>query len=426
MKIVPYPHGNTIMYLKVVDVTDSDGNLKAKIQDKDGTMQIFVKTLNFGTITLDGLKGSDTIELTLKRVRRKIDNMCTGYDVECMIGYECLATFKGKQLEDERTLKHYNIQNESTIEMTFVLKGGGKNSHHIVKQTMMKIGRESAKKQHTEMTLETMKSLSSLSSTSTASTVALNRRLQNFWKTADDDPRKALQDEVGKMTPTDIADLINTINSKKTTNTAHYLEIISPELFGLEGRQVREIKEASSSALDASTACVQYAFNKGNLNMKDFKMLLNFSMNASSSSSAFRELIIIPSHKTRTINDSARPTPDFSGPTPENSEPIPEISEPTPDFSGPTPKISGPTPDFSGLGFCRKTRMFRPLFKSLQGILNLLQRILNLLQRILNLLQRILNLLQRFLDLLQRFLDLHKRFLDLLPGRGPEHREWGC
>ena len=153
------------------------------------------------------------------------------------------------------------------------------------------------------MVLETMKSLSSLGSTSTASIVALSRRLQNFWKTADDDPRKALQDEVGKMTPTDIADLINTINRKRMTNTAHYLEIISPELFGLEGRQVREIKEASSSALEASTACVQYAFSKGNLNMKDFKMLLNFSMDSSSSSSAFRELEIRPSHKTRAIND---------------------------------------------------------------------------------------------------------------------------
>ena len=154
-------------------------------------------------------------------------------------------------------------------------------------------------KQHTEVALETMKSLSSLGSTSTASIVALSRRLQAFWEKADDNPRKALQDEVGKMTPTKMADLIDTISSKKITNTAHYLEIISPELFGKEGRHVREIKEASSSALEASTACVQYAFSKGNLTMKDFKLLLNFSMNSSSSSSAFRELAIRPSHKTK-------------------------------------------------------------------------------------------------------------------------------
>ena len=175
-----------------------------------------------------------------------------------------------------------------------------------MKQTMVKIGRESVKKQHTEVALETMKSLSSLGSTSTASIVALSRRLQTFWKTADDDPRKALQDEVGKMTSDDIDVFIQKINRIKKATTNNYLELISPDLFGSEGRQVREIKEASSSALEASTACVQYAFSKGNLNMKGFKLLLNFSMICSSSSSASRELEIRPSHKTRTNNDPQR------------------------------------------------------------------------------------------------------------------------
>ena len=101
-------------------------NVKGKGKGKG--MQIFVKTFDFGTITLDGLKGSDTIDLTLKKLRRKIDNMCTGYDVERMIGYECLATFKGKQLEDDRTLKYYNIQSESTLTMTWGLVGGGKRA----------------------------------------------------------------------------------------------------------------------------------------------------------------------------------------------------------------------------------------------------------------------------------------------------------
>ena len=153
----------------------------------------------------------------------------------------------------------------------------------------MKISRESVKKQHTEVALETMKSLSSLGSTSTTSIVALSRRLQNFAKQVDDNPRKALQDEVGKMTPDDIDDLIQKINRIKKATTNNYLEIISPDHFGNEGRQVREIQEASSSSLEAATACVQYDFSKGNSNMKDFNMLPSFSKNVPSPSSAFRE-----------------------------------------------------------------------------------------------------------------------------------------
>ena len=197
--------------------------------------------------------------------------------------------FEGHMMVEGRTLSDYSIQKDSAISLTVRMKGGGKNSNHIVKQTMMKIGRGSVKKQHTEVVLETMKSLSSLGSTSTASIAALNRRLQNFWKTADDDPRKALQDEVGKMTSHDTDVLIQKINRIKKATMNNYLEPISPDPFGNEGRQVREIQEASSSALEAATSCVQYSFSKGSLNMKDFNMLLTFSKNVSSSSSAFRE-----------------------------------------------------------------------------------------------------------------------------------------
>ena len=322
--------------------------------DNSGDYKIFVKHPDGKTITLE-VEADTTINNT-KVITKNMEGIPTKQQ---------RLIFMDLQLEDGCTISDYDIQKESTLHLTMTLRGGGKNSINLVKQTMMKIGRESVKKQHTEVALETMKSLSSLGSTSTASIVALSRRLQNFWEKADDDPRKALQDEVGKMTPADIANLTNTINSKKMTNTAHYLESISPELFGNEGRQVREIKKASSFALEASTACVRYAFSKGNLTMKDFRLLLKLHDEFVFFVFGFQGIRnqTPPQNKDQTMTP-ARATPEISGPTPEMSGSTSDFSGPIPDFSGfglcckstsvltafdMTPEISGPIPDFLGL-----------------------------------------------------------------------------
>ena len=90
-------------------------------------MQIFVKTLSFGTITLKDVEANMTIANMKKMVRSKIDNEFTGYDIELALAAERVApfVFEGHDLEDGCCLSDYNIQNEATIRATFGLLGGG-------------------------------------------------------------------------------------------------------------------------------------------------------------------------------------------------------------------------------------------------------------------------------------------------------------
>jgi len=102
------------------------GLIEAKTQNEepgDGEqegMQIFVKTLTGKTITIV-LKASDTIANVKVQVHARVQKELEGHDSP---SDQFRLIFKGKQLEDGRTVGYYNIKKEDTLHLALRLRGG--------------------------------------------------------------------------------------------------------------------------------------------------------------------------------------------------------------------------------------------------------------------------------------------------------------
>ena len=76
-------------------------------------MQIFIKTLTGRTVSIV-VEEDDTILNVKVKLKEKAD---VPVDEQRLI-------FGGHQLEDKQTIKHYNIQRDSTIHLVLRLPGG--------------------------------------------------------------------------------------------------------------------------------------------------------------------------------------------------------------------------------------------------------------------------------------------------------------
>ena len=94
----------------LVEATSSCSTIE---KPKDGSFQIFVKTLTGTTKTIT-VNSSQTIE-ELKRIVANVTGNLPDHQ---------RLVFAGRQLEDDRTLMDYHIESESTIHMVLRLRGG--------------------------------------------------------------------------------------------------------------------------------------------------------------------------------------------------------------------------------------------------------------------------------------------------------------
>ena len=80
----------------------------------DHDLQLFIKTLNGDTITIQA-NLTDKILTIKEKIQKKQDNLLPSHQ---------RLLYGGKQLEDDKTLMDYNILSEATLHLVVRLKGG--------------------------------------------------------------------------------------------------------------------------------------------------------------------------------------------------------------------------------------------------------------------------------------------------------------
>jgi ubiquitin C len=86
-------------------------NIKFESKQISESKQIFVKTINGKTITVDEYKNIDDIKQVIQ-------------DKEGIPKSQQILVFSGKQLTEQHTPSYYHIQKESTLYLTTRLNGG--------------------------------------------------------------------------------------------------------------------------------------------------------------------------------------------------------------------------------------------------------------------------------------------------------------
>lgn len=122
MKIAGISQFQQILFFSGQRLQNTKPIFEYKINDKSN---INLDIINDGILVVITTLTGKSIELNISQSQKVLDLKMLVQDEEGIPPDQQRIIFAGKQLEDKRTLKSYNIQNESNLHLVLTLKGGG-------------------------------------------------------------------------------------------------------------------------------------------------------------------------------------------------------------------------------------------------------------------------------------------------------------